>query len=116
MPSHTLQSRPRERDTLPEIGSRPQLILVCDVVRHTLHEVASGERMLRVPYDLFNPVGPVVLRGDSITYLQGIEMRTGRTSESQLSDAHAGERVLLRLDPVDPENDEWWLCEVRDRA
>jgi hypothetical protein len=90
-------------------------VTVRDVVRRRRHDLSGGERMLRVPYDLLSPVGPVRCEGDLITYLQFGELRNGQVSEGELRDAHAGERVLLRLPEESgavPEADEWWLCEV----
>jgi hypothetical protein len=68
--------------------------------------------MLRVPYDLFKPDGPVTLRDGLITYLEGGESKTGSTAESSLADAHPGERVLLRLQDGVSQSDEWWLCQI----
>jgi hypothetical protein len=111
MATHVMQPGPRERDTIPEIGPLP--ILVRDVVRRRLHEILPSERMLRVPYDLFNPMGSVIVRDGMITYLQGVELRTGRTAEAALDDSHPGERVLLRLQDGVSDSDEWWLCEIQ---
>lgn len=88
-------------------------ILVRDIVRHRLHELSPVERMLRVPYDLFNPAGPVLLHDGLITYVQGGQPRTGRTAESKLADSHPGERVLVRFADEEARGDEWWLCEIQ---
>jgi hypothetical protein len=90
------------------------MISVRDVARHIHHEMAPGERMLRVPYDLFNPVGPVTLRDGLITYLQAGESHTGSTAEATLADGHPGERVLLRFQDGTSESDEWWLCQIEN--
>lgn len=112
MPNDVTPHGSRERDAIPEIQHSPAFIRVRDVVRDTFHELPPGQRMLRVPYDLFNPVGSVRLSDGVITYLQGGQLHTGATAESDLGDSHPAERVLLRLD--DPAQDEqWWLCEVQ---
>jgi hypothetical protein len=110
MPTQTPQSA-SERDTLREL---PHVVTVRDVVRHRRYDLSGGERMLRVPYDLLNPVGPVRYEGELITYLQDGELRNGDAAEHALADAHPGERVLLRLpEGARPPNaSEWWLCEV----
>ena len=99
--------------TKADVLTRTSSILVRDVVRHGRYRLAGDERMLRVPYDLLSPVGPVQLRDELITYLQDGELRNGRTAEAQLRDARPGERVLIRLPPTSRE-DEWWLCEVEE--
>jgi hypothetical protein len=90
------------------------MISVRDVVRDNHHELPSGVRMLRVPYDLFNPVGPVKLQDGLITYLEGGVSKTGRTAESTLADAHPGERVLLHFQDAASQSDDWWLCQVEN--
>lgn len=95
------------------VHARPANVLVRDVVRHARYQLSGIERMLRVPYDLLNPVGPVQLHDGLITYLQGGELRNGRVAEAELADARPGERVLLRLPPTQNE-EEWWLCEVEE--
>jgi hypothetical protein len=84
---------------------------VRDVVRKHEVDLPASEVALRVPYDLFNPTGPVLLKGDLINYLQSGVLRTGRAVSAQLGDTRPGERVLVRLPPLHAEN-EWWLCEV----
>jgi len=91
---------------------RTRTVSVRDVVRDTHHELPASARMLRVPYDLFDPAGPVKLRDGLITYLEGGQSKTGSTAESTLADAHPGERVLLRFQDGTSESDEWWLCQV----
>jgi hypothetical protein len=113
MSTHMVQPGPRERDTLPEIKLQSGAVLVRDVVRQRLHELPPSERMLRVPYDLFNPVGPVRLEDGLILYMQGGQIHTGRFAESTLGDAHPAERVLLRLQDEAAEGHQWWLCEVQ---
>jgi len=93
---------------------QPSMIHVRDVARHIHHELPPDARMLRVPYDLFNPVGPVKLRDGLITYVEGGQSKTGRTAESTLADAHPGERVLLRFQDGATESDEWWLCQIEN--
>jgi hypothetical protein len=81
------------------------------VARKTTHELGPSETMYRVPYDLFNPPGPVQLKDELISYVQSGEVRTGRAVKSQLGESRPGERVLLRLEPCETPH-EWWLCEV----
>ena len=113
MPTQLAQHRSVERDTLPEIQPRSITIQVRDVVRNTLHELPPAECILRVPYDLFNPVGPVRLCDGLIIYMQGGQVHTGRFAESELGDSHPAERVLVRLPDSASQSDEWWLCEVQ---
>jgi len=89
----------------------PRVIRVRDVVRGGVYERGPEEQALRGPYELFNPVGGVRRRGRLIDYLQGDVIRSARFRQAVLGDCHPGERVLLRLPPLEVE-DEWWLCEV----
>jgi hypothetical protein len=89
----------------------PRVIRVRDVARDGVYEFGPEEPMLRGPYELFNPVGPVCQRGVLVDWVQGGVIRSARVVPSALGDAHPGERVLLRLPPRVSE-DEWWLCEV----
>ena len=86
-------------------------VKVRDVVRHGVYQLAGGEPIFRVPYDVFKPLGPVQLRGDMIHYLEAGESRSGRTAPGTLGDAHPGERVIIQL-PASKAEHEWWLCEV----
>jgi hypothetical protein len=113
MPTQAPQHASRERDTLPEIHHEPAAIRVRDVVRNVLHDLPPAQRMLRVPYDLFMPVGSVLLHDGMITYEQGGQLQTGSTVASELGDSHPAERVLLRLHDGAAHEDEWWLCEVQ---
>ena len=90
------------------------VVTVRDVVRHRRYDLPTNERMLRVPYDLLSPIGPVRYEGDLITYLQDGELRNGAVAEGTLVDAQPGEFVLLRLpeDTRPAPAHEWWLCEV----
>jgi hypothetical protein len=97
----------KQRTTTP----RTRTIKVKDVVRHATYELGPDETMLRVPYDLFDPPGPIQYNDDLITYVQSGEVRTGRAAAAQLGDARPGERVLLRIPPCETPR-EWWLCEV----
>jgi hypothetical protein len=90
---------------------RARTIKIMDIVRRTTLELGPGETMLRVPYDLFNPPGPVQVKDDLISYVQSGEVRTGRAVQAKLGDARPGERVLLRLEPCETPH-EWWLCEI----
>jgi hypothetical protein len=89
----------------------PNVIRVRDVARNATYERGPEEPVLRVPYDLFQPVGAVRRRGGLVDWLQGEVIRSGRAVSAVLRDAEPGERVLLRLDESDTA-DEWWLCEV----
>ncbi len=84
---------------------------VRDVVRNQEFDLGPAEQALRVPYELFNPAGPVLLKGELINYLQAGVLRTGRAVKVALGETRPGERVLLRVPPVHADN-EWWLCEV----
>lgn len=88
-----------------------QQVHVRDVVRRLEVDLPASANALRVPYDLFNPRGPVLVKGDLINYLQDGELRTGRAVHANLGETHPGERVLVRVPPIHAEN-EWWLCEV----
>ena len=90
-------------------------VIVRDVVRKSRHVVPGTRAMLRVPYDLLRPQGPVLYRDEMITYSKGGETCLGRTAPAPLADARPGERVLLRLPPAQDER-EWWLCEVEEVA
>jgi hypothetical protein len=89
----------------------PHVIRVRDVVRGGVYEFGPDEPVLRGPYELLNPIGPIRQRGSLVDYLQGNVIRSGRAAPTTLGDCHPGERVLLRLAPLTAE-DEWWLCEV----
>jgi hypothetical protein len=89
----------------------PQVIRVRDVTRDATHEIAPGLRVLRVPYDMFSPVGAVRMRGDLVEWLEGNLTRSARFAEALSEECHVGERVLVRLAPYEA-GDEWWLCEV----
>ena len=102
---------PGSPDASPQPLGGEVTVKVRDVVRHHVYQLSGSEPMLRVPYDLFNPVGPVQLRGDLIQYLQAGEVRTGNTAPGTLRESHPGERVLVQ--PPSPKGEsEWWLCEV----
>jgi hypothetical protein len=87
------------------------VVRVRDIARGGVHDLNGAVEMLRVPYDLFNPAGPALYRDGLVHYLQSGELHTGRTSRAPLGDAHPGERVLVRVEPVSSD-DEWWLCDV----
>ena len=88
-----------------------QSITVRDVVRKARYERGPDEEALRVPYDLFNPVGAVHKEGDLIDWKQGDDtVHTGRAVPELLKNTHPGERVLLRLEST--ADSEWWLCEI----
>ena len=86
-------------------------VSVRDLARKVRHDLSGDEPMLRVPYDLLTPEGPVRYANRMITYLQGGKERLGRAAPAPLADARPGERVLIRLSPRDA-GDDWWLCEV----
>jgi hypothetical protein len=89
----------------------PHVIRVRDVVREGVYDFGPDEPVLRGPYELFNPVGPVRQRGALVDYLQGNVIRSARVAPTTLGECRPGERVLMRLAPLTTE-DEWWLCEV----
>jgi hypothetical protein len=89
------------------------VIRVRDVVRNATYDVAPEEPILRVPYELFQPVGAVRRRGALVDWLQGDVIRSGRAVAGVLRTVEVGERVLLRIDPGSSE-DEWWLCEIEE--
>jgi hypothetical protein len=91
--------------------SMPRAIRVRDVARRGVHTLGPDEPILRVPYDLFHPVGAVQRRGELVDWLEGGVIRSARYATTTLGDAHPGERVLLRLPPQDAP-DEWWLCDI----
>jgi len=90
----------------------PRLVRVHDVARKKIHDLRPDEPVLRGPYELFHPEGPVRRRDSLIEWVQGKESRSARIVPATLGETHPGERVLVRLDPRDPE-DHWWLCEVQ---
>jgi len=90
------------------------VITLRDVVRGTVHRVLGREPMLRVPYDLYAPDGPVEFRGGTIHYTARGQVLEGAVALAALSDAKPGERVLVRVPPRSTET-EWWLCEVEAR-
>jgi hypothetical protein len=89
----------------------PNVIRVRDVARNATYDRGPEEPVLRVPYELFQPVGAVRKRGTLVDWLQGEVVRSGRAVPGVLRDTEPGERVLLRIDARDAA-DEWWLCEV----
>ena len=90
----------------------PRSIRVHDVARNKIHDLGPDEPVLRGPYELFHPEGPVHRRDALIEWVQGKQPRSARIVPATLGETHPGERVLVRLDPQDPEDD-WWLCEVQ---
>jgi hypothetical protein len=89
----------------------PHVIRVRDVVRDGVYDFGPDEPVLRGPYELFNPVGPVRQRGALVDFLQGNVIQSARVAPTTLGECHPGERVLMRLVPLTAE-DEWWLCEI----
>jgi hypothetical protein len=89
----------------------PQVIRVRDIARHGVYELGPDEPILRGPYELFNPVGPVRQRGALVDWAQAGVIRSARVVPALLGESHPGERVLLRLPPRRAPED-WWLCEV----
>ncbi len=89
----------------------PSVIRVRDVARRGIYDLGPDEPMLRGPYELFDPVGPVRRRGVLVDWLQAGVIRSARVVASTLGTANPGERVLVHLPPHASE-DEWWLCEV----
>jgi hypothetical protein len=88
-----------------------KIIHIHDVARDATYDLTPGVRVLRVPYEMFNPAGAVRVHGALVEWEEGAVSRTARFAEAWIEDCHAGERVLVRLGPDAPE-DEWWLCEV----
>jgi hypothetical protein len=90
------------------------VIRVRDVARLGIYELGPDEFVLRGAYELFHPVGPVRKRGELVDWVQGTVIRSARTVPARLGETHPGERVLLKLPPLDSgrTEDEWWLCEV----
>jgi hypothetical protein len=89
----------------------PQVIRVRDVARDGVYELGPDEPILRGPYELFNPIGPVRRRGALVDWVQAGVIRSARTVPAVLGETHPGERVLVRLEGrASPED--WWLCEV----
>jgi hypothetical protein len=88
----------------------PHVIRIRDVSREALYDLGPDERVLRVPYDMFWPVGAVRQRGTLVDWLEGNVIRSARYAETMLGECRPGERVLVRLPPPVP--DEWWLCEI----
>jgi hypothetical protein len=86
-------------------------IRVRDIARSRIHDLGPREPMLRGPYDLFDPHGPVHRHGELVDWIQSGVVWIARVAPADLGEAQPGERVLLRLPPLASE-DEWWLCEV----
>jgi hypothetical protein len=98
-----------------ERAIRPAKVRVRDIVRHGKYELTGTERALRVPYDMFHPKGVVEVRGELASYIEGDEVRIGRTARCLLGETRPGERVLVRLDATSlglEDDGDWWLCEV----
>jgi hypothetical protein len=89
----------------------PNVIRVRDVARSAKYDRGPDEPVLRVPYELFQPVGAVHRRGTLVDWLEGEVIRSGRAVPALLRDTAPGERVLIRIDHGDSA-DEWWLCEI----
>jgi hypothetical protein len=87
------------------------VIRVRDVARSAKYDRGPDEPILRVPYELFQPVGAVRRRGTLVDWLEGTVIRSGRVVPALLGDTAPGERVLIRIDEGDSV-DEWWLCEI----
>ncbi|HEX4449188.1 MAG TPA: hypothetical protein VH044_20760 [Polyangiaceae bacterium] len=90
----------------------PNVIRVRDVARNATYERPPQEAALRVPYDLFQPVGSVHRRGSLVDWLEGEVIKSGRAVATVLGETQPGERVLLRFDDSRDADDEWWLCEI----
>lgn len=93
-------------------------IRVRDVVCAQVFEAGPDERVLRVPYDLFRPDGPVRVRRELAEWLEGGVIKTGRVAATRLAETTPGERVLFRRTSNVPQDDSsdgaWWLCEIED--
>ncbi len=90
------------------------VIRVRDVSRNATYERGPNEPVLRVPYEMFQPIGAVHRRGNLVDWLESDVIRSGRAVPGVLQDAQPGERLLLRIeeDGKPAAEDEWWLCEV----
>src|SRR5258706_15945979 len=91
-------------------SERSSWVRVRDIARKTTHVLPAEREMLRVPYDLARPTGPVEVKGEFATYRHGDEETRGRVARARLADAQPGETVLLRLAESSAEP-EWWGCE-----
>jgi hypothetical protein len=101
--THTTQAAERTPDA--------RVIRVRDVARAGVYDLGPQEPILRGPYELFQPFGAVRRRGSLVDWAEGTTIRSARAAPAMLAEAHPGERVLVRLPPLD-RADEWWLCEV----
>jgi hypothetical protein len=88
-----------------------RVIRVRDVAREGVYDLGPDESILRGPYDLFHPIGPVRRRGALIDWLEAGVIRSARAAAATLGETQPGERILVRLQPR-ASDDEWWLCEV----
>ncbi len=95
-----------------------QVIRVRDVKRTRVHEFGPEVLVLRGPYDLFHPDGPVHRHGGLVEWTDGGIPKSGRVVSASMGEVHPGERVLVQLDAAPPKEapesgrEEWWLCEV----
>jgi hypothetical protein len=81
------------------------IIRVRDVARNKVYDFGPDEPILRGPYELFQPVGAVQRRGALVDWLQGNVIRSARVVPNVLGDTRPGERVLLRLPPVESDDE-----------
>jgi hypothetical protein len=86
------------------------VIRIRDVVREGVYDFGPERKVLRVPYEMFNPIGAVRQREGLVDWLEGNVIRSARFAETALGECRPGERVLVRLPPES--QDEWWLCEI----
>lgn len=93
----------------------PQVIHVRDVARSHTHTFGPEVPVLRGPYDLFKPDGPVRRHGATVEWKDAGTPKVGRVVAAVMGEVHPGERVLVCLSPptgADAEECDWWLCEV----
>jgi hypothetical protein len=102
-------------DPLRYEAPMPQVIQVRDIARGRTHEFGPDVPVLRGPYELFKPDGPVRRNGAIVEWTAGGTPKVGRVVEASMALVHPGERVLVCLSPPEGESSEssdWWLCEV----
>jgi hypothetical protein len=93
----------------------PQVIHVRDIARSRTLEFGPDVPVLRGPYELFKPDGPVRRHGETVEWKDAGTPKFGRVVQAAMKDVHPGERVLVCISPPpgsDSQECDWWLCEV----